>query len=165
MTCFSIRPRLSMFIIVSTLMSTLILTLPFAAWALGDKPMAKSEHEKQYQPVSAEKIEKHISHLHDQLEITPPQDATWNAFAQVMRDNSTRMNALLEKWSQNRNQMTALDNLKAHGEMADEHSQGLSKLIPVFATLYNSMSEEQKKGADIAFSQHKSKELHGNKKP
>ena len=47
--------------------------------------------------------------------------------------------------------MTAVDDLKSYGEIADAHANGIKKLTPVFADLYASMSDAQKKEADTLF--------------
>jgi hypothetical protein len=47
--------------------------------------------------------------------------------------------------------MTAVDDLKSYGEIADAHADGIKKLTPVFAALYASMSDAQKKEADAIF--------------
>jgi hypothetical protein len=47
--------------------------------------------------------------------------------------------------------MTAVDDLKSYGEIADAHANGIKKLTPVFADLYTSMSDVQKKEADTLF--------------
>jgi hypothetical protein len=47
--------------------------------------------------------------------------------------------------------MTALDDLKSYGEIADAHAEGIKKLTPVFAVLYDTMSDPQKLAADNLF--------------
>jgi hypothetical protein len=48
-------------------------------------------------------------------------------------------------------EMTAVDDLKSYGEIAAAHADGIKKLTPVFADLYASMSEPQRKEADTLF--------------
>lgn len=163
MTLCSLNPRVRAFVAVSTLVAALLVTLPLAAWAQQDKPQAKHEQGRHYGPMSEEQIEKHIVRLHDQLQITAPQEAAWNDFAQVMRDNSKRMNTLIEKWTPTKGNRTAMENLKVHSEFTDEHAQALRKLVSAFEPLYNSMSPEQKKNADQVFEQEKGKKRHKGK--
>ena len=47
--------------------------------------------------------------------------------------------------------MNAVDDLKSYGEITDAHADGIKKFTPVFATLYDSMSDAQKKQADTLF--------------
>jgi hypothetical protein len=46
---------------------------------------------------------------------------------------------------------TALDDLKSYAEIATAHAEGLKKFLPVFETLYGSMSDAQKAQADTLF--------------
>jgi hypothetical protein len=50
--------------------------------------------------------------------------------------------------------MTAVDDLKSYGEIANAHADGIKKFIPVFESLYASMSDAQKKSADTLFRRH-----------
>jgi molecular chaperone GrpE (heat shock protein) len=96
-------------------------------------------------------VEAHIKHLREQLKITSAQEDQWKNVAQVMRDNAEKLNALVITRSSNAKTMTAVDNLKSYADIAEAHEDGTKKLIPVFQSLYDSMSEEQKKAADTAF--------------
>jgi hypothetical protein len=102
-------------------------------------------------PSRPEHVERRIADLRQKLAITPAQEPAWNDLAKVMRDNAAKMKTLLDKWSAQNGGATAVDNLKLHLEMSDEHAQGLRRLIPAFEKLYASMSDEQKKTADDVF--------------
>jgi len=164
MTLRSYTPCTHAFFVAITLLGALLLTMPSGVWAKQDMAKEDLEKGKQFSPMAPEQMEKRIVHLHDVLQITQAQEAAWKDFAQVMRDNTTKMNGLMEKWSQGRGKRNALENLKAHGEMAEEHAQAIRKLIPAFETLYNSMSVEQKKGADEVFDHEKWHMHHKGKK-
>ena len=41
--------------------------------------------------------------------------------------------------------------MKSYAEIAAAHANGLQKFIPVFETLYQNMSDEQKRNADLLF--------------
>jgi hypothetical protein len=61
--------------------------------------------------------------------------------------------------------MTAIDDLKSYGELAEAHADGIKKLTPLFADLYASLTDEQKKDADTMFrngyhGDHKHKHTH-----
>ncbi|WP_243360047.1 Spy/CpxP family protein refolding chaperone [Fundidesulfovibrio terrae] len=121
--------------------------------AQAQQPQAKAKMEKA-SPADAskpEQVEKRIADLREQLRITPAQEPAWNDLAKVMRDNASRMKTLLDKWSTQKDAMTAVENLKIHLEMADEHAQALRQLIPAFEKLYASMTDDQKKTADDVF--------------
>jgi len=99
----------------------------------------------------ADPVEARIKELHTKLKITQAQETLWNNLTQVMRDNAKMMEALIKARSAKASTMTALEDLKSYGEIAEAHSDGLKKFIPVFEPLYASMSDAQKKGADALF--------------
>ena len=99
----------------------------------------------------ADRVEARIADLHTKLGITPDQEELWKGVAQVMRDNATTMEALIKARRDKGGSMTALDDLKTYGAIAEAHADGLKKFLPVFETLYNSMSDDQKKNADTIF--------------
>ena len=107
------------------------------------------------------RVEAHIKRLHDQLKITSAEEPQWGGVAQAMRDNARQMQDAIAQRRDARG-MTAVDDLKAYQAIADTHAQGLEKLLPAFQTLYDSMSDEQKKTADAIFSKdrHHHKSMH-----
>jgi protein CpxP len=95
-------------------------------------------------------VEARIKSLHKQLHITAAQDAAWNEFAQVMRENAAKMKDLRTKPA-NAKSMTAVDQLNSYASIVDAHADNLHKLVSAFQKLYDSMSDEQKKTADAVF--------------
>lgn len=98
-------------------------------------------------------VEDRIKTLHEKLKITSAQEPQWDAVAQAMRDNANAIHALIEERHQNAKTMTAVDDLESYEKITDQHADGLKKLIPVFQTLYDTMSPEQKANADKVFGQ------------
>ena len=99
---------------------------------------------------SEERVEDRIKDMHAKLQITPGQEDKWSKVAQVMRDNAKQMNGLTKTRAEKAD-MNAIDDLKSYGEISEAHADAMRKFTPVFATLYDSMSDAQKKNADIAF--------------
>ncbi len=99
-------------------------------------------------------VEARIKELHTLLKITPAQEELWNNVTQVMRDNAKTMDALITARDENAKTMTAVDDFKSYGEINQAHADGIKKFIPVFEALYDSMSDAQKKNADIVFKDH-----------
>jgi LTXXQ motif family protein len=99
----------------------------------------------------SDRVEARITELHAKLSITPAQEELWSNVTQVMRDNAKTMEELAKTRSENMYTMTAVDDLKSYGGIAEAHAEGLKKFIPVFEPLYVSMSDAQKKNADIVF--------------
>ena len=101
-----------------------------------------------------DRVETRIKELQTKLKITPAQEALWNNVTQVMRDNAKTMEALIKARSEKASTMSAVDDLKSYGEIAQAHADGLKKFTSVFEPLYAGMSDAQKKNADTFFRHH-----------
>jgi periplasmic protein CpxP/Spy len=100
---------------------------------------------------SARQIESRITGLRKELRVTVDQDAQWNDLAQVMRDNAQKMRADIAERSKNLKGMSAVEDLQSYERIADEHADGLKRLVPAFQALYANMSPAQQKNADHVF--------------
>jgi hypothetical protein len=102
---------------------------------------------------SEDRVEARVKDMHAKLKITKAQEDQWAKVAQVMRDNAKTMDALTQaRFEKAKTKtMTAIDDLKSYGEITGAHEDGIKKFTPVFTTLYNSMSDAQKKEADALF--------------
>jgi hypothetical protein len=132
---------------------------PTAPGSTAATPKPKPPVAKTVSP--AERVEQHITRLHAQLHITPAQQAEWDQFAQVMRDNAKEMNEALEQRSSGFASMNAADNMQSYAQIAQQHAQATQKLATAFQTLYASMSDDQKKNADTVFRAHDTHPAHG----
>jgi len=95
-------------------------------------------------------VERRIADLRKKLHLTPAQEPQFQAFADVMRANAQAMQALFEARGQHRDR-TAAGMLHWYAQLTAAHADALNKLVPVFDTLYQSLSPAQKKAADAAF--------------
>lgn len=95
-------------------------------------------------------VEARIADLHRKLHITPSQQAQFDGFADVMRANAKSMQDLFQQRAQHRDR-TAPGQLHWYAQLATAHAEATNKLIPVFDTLYQSLTDKQKKAADAAF--------------
>ena len=98
-----------------------------------------------------DRVEARITDMRAKLKITAAQEDQWVKVAQVMRDNQKAIEPLIKARAENARNMTAVDDLKSYGEITDAHADGIKKFTPVFAALYDTMSETQKKHADAMF--------------
>ncbi|MGY4724185.1 Spy/CpxP family protein refolding chaperone [Burkholderia pyrrocinia] len=98
-----------------------------------------------------DQIDTRINNLHDRLQITAAQEELWRKVAQIMRENAATMDSLRQARTSHANSMSAVDDLKSYGQVADAHADGIRKLTPAFQALYDSMSDAQKKNADLIF--------------
>ncbi|WP_246181790.1 Spy/CpxP family protein refolding chaperone [Pandoraea cepalis] len=96
-------------------------------------------------------VETRISNLHTRLQITSTQESLWQPVAQIMRDNANRTQSLLKARADDASHMSAVDDLRSYGQIAEAHADGIKKLTLAFETLYNSMSDVQKHNADLIF--------------
>ena len=102
----------------------------------------------------ADRVEARINDLHTKLMITSEQEEAWNGVAQAMRDDAKTMEELIKARTENASTMSAVDDLKSYGEIAQAHADGLKNFIAVFEPLYTGMSDAQKKIADMLFRHH-----------
>jgi periplasmic protein CpxP/Spy len=98
-----------------------------------------------------DRTEARINELHAKLKITPAQEELWNKVTQVMRDNAKTMDTLNQARFEKAKTMTAVDDIKSYSEIAQAHADELKSFVPVFEELYASMSDDQKKDADMIF--------------
>jgi periplasmic protein CpxP/Spy len=98
-----------------------------------------------------ERVNQHIDQLRNQLHVTSNQEASFNKFADVMRDNARAMeNAIGERVSQLQ-QLNAVDNMKSYAALARQHARNVERLASAFGTFYDKLTPEQKQQADQLF--------------
>ncbi len=104
-------------------------------------------------PSEEARVEARIKDLHAKLKITTAEEDQWTRVTDVMRDNAKKMDQLTETRMAHLKSMNAVEDLKSYGEIAEAHADAIKKFTPVFTTLYDSMSSEQKTSADELFRQ------------
>ena len=107
-------------------------------------------------------VEKHIKDLHGKLKITPAEESQWNVVAEAMRENARELDRAIDRRDSGMASATAIDNLNSYADIAQVHANNVKKLASAFAGLYSTMSEDQRKEADVVFSHHGH---HGGKAP
>ncbi|MFX1672330.1 Spy/CpxP family protein refolding chaperone [Paraburkholderia sp. A2WS-5] len=98
-----------------------------------------------------QRVEERIAYLHSALKITGAQEPQWKTFADVMRSNSQTMAGLYKQRMEGEAQRNALDDMKQYAQITQVHAEDMQKLVTAFEPLYNSLSPEQKKLADVTF--------------
>ena len=98
-----------------------------------------------------DRVELRIQDMYAKLKVTAAQEEQWAKVAQAMLDDAKIMDTLTQTRVDHAKDMTAVDDLKSYGELAEAHADGIKKLTPLFAALYASMSDAQKKEADTLF--------------
>ena len=115
------------------------------------EPEAGQPASRDGMPHVANRVEERITDLRTRLVITAEQEDSWRKVADIMRDNANTMAALTQARTDKRAGMSAIDDLKSYSEIAAAHADGLQKFTPAFSSLYDSMSDTQKKNADAIF--------------
>ena len=98
-----------------------------------------------------QRVEKRIAELHTGLHVTAAQQPQWDAFVTVMRDNARQLDANVITDANTLAKMTAVEQMQAYAKITDQHATDVRNLVPAFASLYDTMSPEQKLNADNYF--------------
>jgi periplasmic protein CpxP/Spy len=148
--------------------SLAIASLTGAALMAGSLAPAMAQPKESDKPPAAaaatsnkpETVEQRIQTLKTSLQIKPEQESKWNAVAQAMRDNASKMEKLVaDKRKLSPDKTTAVDDLKTYQDFAEAHLDGIKHLMSPFKSLYDAMTPDQKKNADQVF------EKYGPSKP
>ena len=97
-----------------------------------------------------DRVEQRIKTMHDKLDLTPEQEPQWKDVAKVMRENEADIHKLVQDRHENE-PANAVEDLESYETIADAHADGLKKLVPVFESFYNDLSDEQQTRADSMF--------------
>lgn len=155
--------------LIATLASALLATGVYAQASAPMAPMAPPTasaapmHTAKVGKSATDRTEVRIKQLHADLKITPAEEALWGDVAQTMRDEAKQMDDLIAHRRAQEDTMSAVDDLNNYAELAQAHADGVKKMSTVFAPLYNSMSDEQKKIADDVFHPHQHPMKHAMK--
>lgn len=95
-------------------------------------------------------VEASISSLHQRLQITPAQEAQFNAVANVMRQNAKAEETAPRPPAPN---ASAVDYLRAEIQYDEIELAGLKRFLPALEALYASLSPAQRQSANAIFRQ------------
>ena len=112
-----------------------------------DAPMQTMPH-----GMMARHFDRSIAHriddMHAKLRITSAQEEQWGKVAEIMRQNAAEMEALVADRS---TAAGAIDQLRRYEKLAEAHLDGLKKFVSEFASLYASLSGDQRVVAGSLF--------------
>ena len=100
---------------------------------------------------AVEHTEARIKELRGVLKITDAQGKSWDNLTLVMRENAKELDVLTKDRDATAKTMNAVEEMKFHSQITEARLNQMKKIIPLFEDLYTSMSDEQKKNADIVF--------------
>jgi periplasmic protein CpxP/Spy len=98
-----------------------------------------------------QRIEQRITRLHAALQITAAEEAQWQQFAEVMRDNARKMDQDYKDRAAKFDGLDALENMRSYAQIAQEHAEDSQRLVAAFEELYSAMTDAQKRIADQVF--------------
>jgi periplasmic protein CpxP/Spy len=131
------------------------LSLPIAAAAQSPptppKQTTQSDTHRAAGQATPDRMEQRIADLHARLHITPDQQAQWDAFAQVMRDNAQHMRQAADDRANKLKTMNASENMLSYAQLAMRHAQDVQSLATAFQPLYATLSPDQQRTADVMF--------------
>ena len=108
--------------------------------------------QKTLHQMKTESVDDRIADLHKSLKITADEETNWAGIAKVMRDNDAALQGLVAaRTAENREKVSAVEDLKMYEKFAQAHVDGLKNLIGAFETLYATMPDQQKAVADGVF--------------
>ncbi len=102
-------------------------------------------------PDIAAKVQQHNRALHDQLQITPQQQALWDRFAAVTVSNAADIGQAFNERGAKLDTMTAAENMQSFAHVAQVHAANMQKAADTFQALYTTFSSQQKQVADDVF--------------
>ncbi len=134
----------------------IVLAMPVGAMAQGasstsSAPNAGSATEQAPTHEMLKRVEQRIADLHAKLHITSTEDQQWQQFAGVMRDNAAKMEHIAAERAEKFSSLNAIENMQSYADAAEQHAENMKRLTAAFQTLYNAMSDAQKKTADEVF--------------
>lgn len=101
-------------------------------------------------PAQPPNVEANIASLHQRLQITPAQEAQFNAVANVMRQNARAEASAPQSPPAN---ASAVDHLRAEIQYDEVELAGMKKFLPALEALYATLSPAQRQAADAIFRQ------------
>jgi hypothetical protein len=136
---------------VVTVIVAFLSAIFFANPNLSFAASGKNKSEAIARKSAVEYTEAQIKQLQGTLNITEDQQELWNKLTAVMRENAKDMDAFTKERAENAKPINAVEHLKLHRQITEEHLAQLKKLIPPFEAFYNSMSDQQKNITDMVF--------------
>ena len=101
-------------------------------------------------PAQPPNVEANIASLHQQLQITPAQEAQFNGVANVLRQNARAEASAPQSPPAN---ASAVDHLRAEIQYDEVELAGMKRFLPALEALYATLSPAQRQTADAIFRQ------------
>jgi periplasmic protein CpxP/Spy len=100
-------------------------------------------------------VDGRIAFLKTELKITPAQDAQWQQYASVMRQNAQSLDQTIANARQHRaTAMNAVERMEVRGQFAKVRAENEARLLTALRPLYASLSPEQQQVANALMAPH-----------
>lgn len=100
-------------------------------------------------------VDGRIAFLKTELKITPAQEAQWQQYASVMRQNAQSLDQAIATARQHRGTaMNAVERLEVRGEFAKVSAENQARLLTALKPLYASLSPDQQQVANALMTRH-----------
>jgi LTXXQ motif family protein len=119
------------------------LTAGVAAPPPGERPLLLAQAPAQPAP----NVEANIAQLHQRLQIAPAQEPSFEALANVMRQNARMMSSPPPAAA------NAVEGLRLAIQYGQQEIDGMRRLLPALQALYANLSPAQQQTADAIFRQ------------
>lgn len=136
---------------LSTVLSAALLLGPAHLMAAETAPRGQPARVAPRTAQAPEDVGTRIQRLHNQLQVTPEQEALWASIATAMQDNAKSIASAMQARADKVATMNALDDIMTYEAVAAMHAAGLKRLADTFTPLYAAMSPAQQRNADMVF--------------
>lgn len=100
-------------------------------------------------------VDGRIAFLKTELKITPAQDAQWQQYASVMRQNAQSLDQTIADARQHRaTAMNAVERIEMRGQFAKVRAENEARLLTALRPLYASLSPDQQQVANALMTPH-----------
>lgn len=100
-------------------------------------------------------VDGRIAFLKTELKITPAQDAQWQQYASVMRQNAHSLDQTIANARQHRaTAMNAVERMEVRGQFAKVRAENEARLLTALRPLYASLSPDQQQVANALMTPH-----------
>jgi hypothetical protein len=125
--------------------------------APANSPAAQSEahHHGQAWLTPGQLVDGRIAFLKTELKITPAQEAQWQQYASVMRQNAQSLDQAIATARQHRGAaMNAVERMEIRGDFAKVRAENQARLLTALKPLYASLSPQQQQVANALMTGH-----------
>jgi hypothetical protein len=139
-----------LFAAASVVLAPVIIATGSQITSAGVPPQVLLPQTQPQPPAQPPNVEANMARLHQRLQITPAQEAQFNAVANVMRQNARAEASAPQPPPAN---ASAVESLRAEIQYDEMELAGMKKFLPALEALYATLSPAQRQTADAVLRQ------------